>query len=277
MSTSGTQGSATTQEPWADAKEPMIDVINQATKYYGTNYQPYTGQKVADVSNGTQNAWDLTTQRATQGAPDLNAARGMAQSMASGNYLNKNPWLTDTYTNSVINDTAANMANSFATGTAANNDALFARSGAFGGSAHLGKQTADAAALANSVGQMANQYQLARTNAGVQDYQSGLGQMLQAGNLAGTLSQDDWTAANALKGIGTDQAAQQQKLLDSAYQDWSAQMQYPEYNLKSMANLLAQFSGYGTQNTTSPYATSGISNAIGGTTALAGLLSALKG
>ena len=77
---------------------------------------------------------------------------------------------------------------SAAAGTAAQNDALAARQGAYGGSAWAQKQSQDALGLENSVAQMANNYQLQRMNTGAQDYQSGIGQMLQAANLGA----NDW-------------------------------------------------------------------------------------
>lgn len=277
MSGGPTQASNTTSEPWANVKEPMIDVVNQAAQYYSEPYHAYTGQTVADPSAGTAAYNNLTMQRAQNGAPDLNAARGMAGSMASGDYLNSNPWLQNDYTNAVIGQNAQNMANAFATGTAAQNDAMFARSGAFGGSAWQQKQQSDAANLTNQVGQMANNYQLQRTQLGANDYNSGLSNMLQAGQLAGSLSQDDWTAANALRTMGTDQQNQQQKVLDAQKGDWSAQMQYPEYALTKMGNLLSLFSGYGTQSTSgNPYAASPVSTAIGAGLLGTGLYNAFK-
>ena len=61
------------------------------------------------------------------------------------------------FSNQVVGSEAQNMANAFATGTAAQNDSLAARQGAYGGSAWSQKQSADAAGLERNIGQMANQ------------------------------------------------------------------------------------------------------------------------
>jgi hypothetical protein len=206
------------------------------------------GSTIAALSDSGIAAQNGIYQRATLGAPDLNAARGYVTdlstgqfmnsspiannawlgSRASGQGLNSNPWLQNDYTNAVIGANSQNMANAFATGTAANNDAMAARSGVFGGSAHLDKQTRDAAALAQQVGQMANQYQLQRTGLGAQDYQTAQAQALnaaqmqqgaygqdvasrlQGAQLAGQLSQDDYTSMNMLRQQGI-QAQHQDK------------------------------------------------------------------
>jgi hypothetical protein len=275
----------------------MTDLIAQAGQLYGTAYQPYMGSTIAGLSDSTVAAQNGIYQRATLGAPDLNAARGYATDLSQGQFmnanptaqnswmsaqangqnLNSNPWLQNGYTDAVIGDNAGNMASAFASGTAAQNDALAARAGAFGGSAWQQKQTADAGALAQQVGQMANQYQLQRTGLGAQDYQnaqnsalSAAGQQqnaynsdvasrLQGAQLAGQLSQDDYTSLNMLRQQGLDQQAQEQKYLTKAEQDYNSAMNFPQQSLTNYANLLSQFGGFGSSGTTATYG-SGQSN-----------------
>lgn len=293
-STPSVTSSNQTSNPWSGVQQPMLDVLGQASQLYGTAYQPYMGSTIAGLSDSGIAAQNGIYQRATMGAPDLNAARGYAtdlstgsfmnanptaqnswlQAQASGQNLNSNPWLSSQYTNAVIGDNAANMANAFATGTAAQNDALAARNGAFGGSAWQQKQTADAGALAQQVGQMSNQYRLANQQMGVQDYQnaqnsalaaagqnqSAYGQdvasRLQGAQLAGTLSQDDYNSLNMLRQQGIDQQAQEQKYLTKAEQDYNAAQNFPQQNLTNYANLLSQFGGFGSSGTTQMYGSS---------------------
>lgn len=280
-----------TSNPWSGVQQPMLSVIEQAGQLYSTPYQPYLGSTIAGLSDSTIAAQNGIYQRATLGAPDLNAARGYAtdlstgqfmnanptannawlQAQASGQNLNSNPWLQNGYTDAVIGQNAQNMANAFATGTAAQNDALAARAGAFGGSAWQQKQSADAANLAQQVGQMANNYQLQRTNLGAQDYQNAqnsalaaagqnqgaygadVAARLQGAQLGGTLSQDDYQSLQMLRQQGLDQQGQEQKYLDKALQDYNAAQNFPQQSLTNYAQLLSQFGGFGSSGTTATY------------------------
>ena len=118
---------------------------------------------------------------------------------------------------------------------------------------------------------MGNQYRLANQQMGVQDYQQGVGNALsaagqqqgaygadvasrlQGASLAGTLSQDDWTAANAMRQQGMDQSTYQQKLLDDAQGKYNTEMNFPQQSLSNYANLLSQFGGFGSQATQQQY------------------------
>jgi hypothetical protein len=285
------QSSTTKSEPWTELQQPIKDVLGNAQTLYAQNYQPYEGQTIAGPSDSTVAGYGMGYQRATLGAPDLNAARGSTadisggaffgqgptatnswlQGNATGQNLNSNPWLQNDYTNAVIGQNAQNMGNAFATGTAAQNDAAFARGGAYGGSAWQQKQSQDAAGLANQVGQMANNYQLQRTGMGAQDYQnaqgnalqsanlqqgayqSDMGNMLNANSLAGTLSQDDWKAADYLRSMGSQQEGYNQKLLDAQQSSWQQAMNAPYQQMQGYANLLSQFAGTGSTGSTQVY------------------------
>ena len=165
MSGGGSDSSNTTSNPWAGVQDPMLDVIGQAGGLYSQPWQQYGGQRIAGPSDSTVAGQNLAYQRATLGAPDLNAARGYATDLSTGSLmnqgptsqnqwlggtaqgqnLNSNPWLQNDYTDKVIGQNAQNMANAFATGTNATNMANFAQQGAFGGSAYQEKMSADAA------------------------------------------------------------------------------------------------------------------------------------
>jgi hypothetical protein len=321
------QSSTTKSEPWEALKDPILSVLSNAQNLYSQPYQAYQGQTVAGPSDSTVAGYNLGYQRATLGAPDLNAARGSNTDISTGSYLNKgptatnsylgnlangtqsgptaangwlgatangqnlaaNPYLTDQYTNNAINFNANQMGNAFATGTAANNDALAARGGAFGGSAWQQKQTADAAAMAGQVGNMANTYNLNLQNTKSADYQnavqaalaaagqrqsaygmdtsnalnaanmqqgayqSDMANMQNANALAGQLSQDDWKAADYLRSIGAQQEGYQQSLLDSQQKQWQEAMNAPYQQMQAYANTLSQFAGTGSTGQTQMY------------------------
>lgn len=292
-STPAVTSSNQTSNPWSGVQQPMLDVINQAGQLYSQAYSPYMGSTIAGLSDSTIAAQNGIYQRGTLGAPDLNAARGYATDLAMGQFMGANPTANNNFlqyqasgagvganpyvqqnsdwTKQVMADNAANQASGFATGTAALNDALAARAGAFGGSAHLQKQTQDAAALVNSIGQAGNQYNMQRSALGAQDYQQGIanafnaaGQQqsaygadvaarLQGAQLGGQLSQDDYASLNMLRQQGLDQQAQEQKYLDKALADYNAAQNFPQQSLTNYAQLLSQFGGFGSSGTTATY------------------------
>lgn len=255
--------------------DPWKQYIQGVEQYTQTPYQQYGGMQVAPINDIQQQGINLIQDRALNGAPDLNAGRGAAMNIANGAYFNNNPWLSNDYTNQVINDNANVMANAFARGTAAQTDAQFARAGAYGGSAYQDQQAANATGLNNSIGQMANQYQLQRTGMGAQDYQQGVNQMLGAGNLAGSLSQDDWKAGQMLTGAGDAQQQYLQTLLNSSQSAFNQQQQYPAQMLDILRNALqAAGGGQGTSSTqsTQGYNVNPISALLGGGLSIGSLL-----
>ena len=261
---------------------PWSDYVAQGQQLAQRPYDPYTGQRIANL-NGTQLAGlDATIGRAQYGAPDLNSARGQikdtseglylgtnpylgAQSglgqTAAGSYLTANPYLSADANNRVINDTATNMAQAHRLGTAAQTDAAFARQGAFGGSAYDQMVQQNASTLANSVGQMANQARLGQQGlqsqayqaerglmqnaglAGVQDWQAERNNMMGAAPIAGQLAQDDWQSAAALTGAGDALRQHEQSLLNEALAEWTRSQQWPLANLDLFGNVLARASG----------------------------------
>jgi hypothetical protein len=252
-STPSVTSSNQTSNPWSGVQEPMLSVVNQAGQLYSTPYTPYMGSTIAAMSDSGIAAQNGIYQRATLGAPDLNAARGYATDLSTGQFMNQgptsnngylasmangqqagptsqnawlnstanggqigaNPWLSSQYTDAVIGQNAANMGNAMAIGGAAQADANFARGGAYGGSAHQLAQNQNMSTLANQVGQMANTYRLANQQMGVQDYQNAVGAGLSAaGQQQNAYGMDSTNMLNA--------AGQQQNAYNS---DVAARMQ----------------------------------------------------
>ena len=237
-----------TQEGWQNAVTSAGDLFNNS-------YNPYTGPKsgTAPINSDQYRAGDMVYQSAVLGAPDTNAGRGAATDFANGMYLGSNPWLSDQYTNHAIQSNADAMAQSYATGTAAQRDASAARAGAYGGSGWQQAQDAGAAGLAKQVGDMANNYQLQHQNAGAADWQQGLGQMLQGAQLGMGGQALDLNAANALQNWGQFQQDNTNKLMGINEQSWNEANNYSQTQLQNYLNMLSQASGgQGTQTTSGP-------------------------
>jgi hypothetical protein len=200
-----------------------------------------------------------------------------------------NPYTSDEYTNQMIANTAQEMAQGFATGTAAQNDAAAAMSGAFGGSAYQQKQAGDAAALSKQIGNMAastlqqqqqykgnmynadyantlqalgmgsgmyNQDVANQLNANAQAagmWNSDINNILSGAGLAGQLSQEDYTSMRGLMDAGNNWNTYYQKLLDAANQQWNTQNQYDAAMNEYLGSVLGRASGsWGQTASTSP-------------------------
>jgi hypothetical protein len=259
------QGPVTTNQSgvpsWLEG--PYRDYLAQLQKQTSQPFSPYTGQGVADLTQPSLQGVERAQQRALQGAPDLNMARGMTQEVMGGKYLD-NPYLNNNYTNAVIGDNASQMSRSFAEGSAAQNDAAFNRAGAYGGSGWANKQSSDAEGLSRQIGAMANQYQLGRTTLGAGDYRSGVGQILSAGQLAGNLSQDDWTGIDALGRAGNTLQNNQQAKNDFAYQQYIREQGWPIDMLKIYGSVLGGIGNTFGTSTQQGAPESPLGNALGG-------------
>jgi hypothetical protein len=250
---SQTSNSVAEFKPPGYTQQGWQDYLTGAQQLSQRPYQQYMGQKVAGINGQQYQAQQFGTDRALYGAPDLNAGRGAATDVASGMYFNNSPWTNAAYTNNVIQDNANTMTNAFNHTTQPQTAAAYALGGAYGGSNYNQAQAANESALQNQIGQMANQYQLQNAQMGNSNYNQGIGQMLQAGQLGGQLSQDDWTAAQALMGYGNQNQQYAQNLMNSNYQDWQNMVNYPSQQLQQYGNALSQASGQGGQSATTTY------------------------
>ena len=245
---------------WEQFVKQAADLTSQAPTQY-------MGQTVAGMSPMTQSALDMTNQWAQNSTPDVLAGRGAITNFAAGNMVGTNPYLSSQYSDKVIADNAENMASAYSQGTAATRAAQANMQGAFGGSGYNQAQSMDAANLAKSTGQMANQMRLSQQQLGAADYQQGLQQQLAAAGLAPQLQNMDLQASQALAGAGQAQTGYQQQLLDSLYQNWQQAQNAPYANLDAMRNALAAASGGVAGGSTQTGTSSG-----GGLSPLAGLL-----
>lgn len=275
MGSSGSQTSNSVSEfkPPGYTQQGWQDYLSGAAQLSQQPQQTFMGQSTAGINGQQYQAQQFGTDRALYGAPDLNAGRGAATDIASGMYFNNSPWTNKSYTDNVIADNANTMTNAFNKTTQPQTASAYALGGAYGGSNYNQAQAANQGVLQNSIGTMANQYQLQNAQMGNSNYQQGIGQMLQAGQLGGQLSQDDWTAAQALMGYGNQNQAYTQKLLDQQKSDWQNMVNYPGQMLDMYGNALSRAStGQGQQSSTQyGPSTNGLSGLLGAGTAAYGM------
>lgn len=271
---SGGGNSTQTQkfEPPGYTTDTWQQYLDQAANTFSQPYQQYQGMQIAPQGQDTGLSQEMVRDSALYGAPDTNTARGAVSQIAGGQFFGLSPWTDSKYTNNVINQNAQNMGNAAAIGQNAQDDAMFARNGAYGGSAWQQKQGQNSMALNNAVGQMANNYQLQNAQMGNSNYNQGVQQMLQAAQLGYGGQGLDMQAASALNSSGNQQNQYLQSLLGNQQQDFNQQQQFPYQNLQAMLQALSGASGnYGT-TTSNPYA--GSANPWTTGAGIAGLLGA---
>lgn len=330
MSLGGGGQQTTTQEfkPPSWAAQYYPEYVQSGIKISQTPYVQSGLPTVAPINDYQNTAMQLAYDRALYGAPDINAARGAAMNAAQGNYANpyagniggiasgqaynpwaegvyglagqSNPYTSDEYTNQMIGNTAQEMAQGFATGTAAQNDAAAAMSGAFGGSAYQQKQAGDAAALSKQIGNMAastlqqqqqykgqmynqdysntlqslglgssmyNQDVANQLNANAQAagmWNSDISNILSGAGLSGQLSQDDYRSMQGLMDAGNNWNSYYQKLMDAANQQWNTQNQYDAAMNEYLGSVLGRASGsWGSTATTDPNGNNPLAGLLG--------------
>jgi hypothetical protein len=96
---------------------------------------------------------NMAADRGLNGDPYGNQSRQLGMQTMNGDFLHSNPYL-----DLQIDDTAHNMTTVFQNGTAAQNDAMFNRAGAFGGGSWQNKQSQDAMGLASPLDRWATKH-----------------------------------------------------------------------------------------------------------------------
>ncbi len=281
------------------------------------NYANPWAQNVSGIASGQaynpamEGYYNLTQSGANPYAEQMNAALGGYANLAQ---IGANPYTSPEYVNDLIARQANTMAQGFAAGTAAQNDAAAAMAGAYGGTGHQQKQTADASALAQQIGNMASQtlaqqqqyagnmwnqdfantmsalggYSQQALNAGNmwnQDFanqmaalggysqaymgdvanqlqanaqgggmwNSDIGNILSGAGLAGSLSQQDFTAYQGLMNAGNTWNSYYQQLLDGLNKQWDTQNQYDANMNEYLGSVLGRASGsWGSTASTQP-------------------------
>ncbi len=278
----GSGGSSSTQQftPPSWAAQEWPGYLNQAKTLSQQPFQQYGGQTIAGLTPEQTSGLNLTSQTAMNSSPDVLAGRQNLTDTASGNYLNSNPYVGNQYTDAVIGQNAGNMAAAYRIGTGAQTDAAFGQQGAFGGSAYDQMLQANQLGLGNAVGQMANQYQMQRTNLGAQDYQQERNNMMQASGQAPAMQNMDLQAGQTLTGVGDVYRSYNQDLLNQGLQNFNQQQLYPYQQNDYLGSALARSSGnvaggY-SSTTTQPYQASPYASLLGLGALGYGAYSALK-
>ncbi len=249
----GKQKTTQKMEPWKGVQPFLTSYLNNAWQIASQPYEAFQGQRIAGLSPEQQMGMNMTTSRALNGSPVMNAAQANLTDALSGRYMSpdSNPWLKRNV------DTALGQA-----GSAINSQ--FNRPGAFGSSAHEG-------VMANQFGNIASQMY-------GQNYDQERTRQMQANMFAPQAAAADYADAQALMGVGNINREMTQSLIDQDYADWQEAQQYPYMQSDFMKNAVLAGQGAGSSSTSKTSGgSSGLANALGYGAAGYGLANSILG
>ncbi len=229
--------------------EKAWNVSNQA-------YQPYQGQRVADLTGEQFMGAGMQSAQALNGFQGQNEANNNYQAMMRGDYLmpESNPFLQAN-----VNKAMGDITSNYRSGTKPQLDAAMSRSGAFGGSAWMQGVNNNERALADSLGAAANQFY-------GQNYMNERANQMQGLGMMGAMQNLGYTDASKLANAGQAFQGYQQQLLDTQYGDWQEAQNYAPKMLDVFGNAMARTMGGGGSTSSQSKAPGGsnFANALGG-------------
>lgn len=296
MSGGGSKNTTTTVKPDPDIKRRFLDLYSQAQQLTGQPFQPYTGQRFADLtpnqnasiaqlesnagllSGGLGSAYSALQAGLNPSVRDVTAQP--ITSLDTASFLNP-------YTDSVVNAGLSDLDRARQIALMNGEDNAIS-AGAFGGSRQgvadsltneaFAKQAADLSANLRSQGFTQAQdiaSQLAQTNANqalqVQQLNQAadLNRTQLSNNVAGSLVDLGLGGAGLLGQAGGVQQQQQQQALDFAYQQFLAQQQYPYQGIELLDSILSGVPQSNTSTTAQPGGSAAagfLGGALGGAT-----------
>lgn len=269
----GSQTTTQTMPPWLqDAGQGFLGAASQVAQL---PFQPYTGQRVADLSPLQQGAIQGIGNLAS-GLPSMGSAESMLNQTLQGGFSNpyagqrvssgSNPYMGfGPQFNNVLQSGAQDITDAYNRGTSADTTRMFNLAGAFGGSANQQAIANNERELGRTLnnytsGMMNDQY-----NRSGQLAESGLGRDLNAQQFNSTLGSNAYEnernrqmgAVGASTGLygaygqglnnalnaGNVERGQQQDLLNSQYGDFQRWLDYPQQQLGIYGNALGSVLG----------------------------------
>ncbi|MBN9219539.1 MAG: hypothetical protein J0I79_16460 [Mesorhizobium sp.] len=220
----------TTTTPWSGVQPYLTDSLQQAQNLYQSGAGYYPTSTVAPLSSQTQQALDLTQQRALNGSPLQSAAQGNATNTLNGAYLNSNPGLQG-----AIDAATQGLVRNYQTATLPGIQGSFSKSGRYGSGAMQG---AVSDAQNNLAGQIGNISQ----NLAYQNYGDERNRQVQTSALAPQLAGMDFSNLQALTGVGQTYDTQNQAQLTDLVNRYNYQ------NGGALDDYIARLNGTGATN-----------------------------
>ncbi len=247
---------STTSGPPDWAVPYFQNFLNKGAAVSELPYQPYTGQRNADMNAYQVGGLNAQANRALQGSP-VNAAAGQnLTDTLSGKYLSDgNPYLT-----SQIDQAQGDVLRGYNNTVIPRLDALNARSGSFGNAGLQQYEQNTQNDLVNSLGKIS-------TDMRYQNYGDERNRQMQGISQAPSIANQDYVDAGALAAAGDPFQKYQLALLDTQYGNFTEAWDYPKQQLATLGTTLG--AGYG--NTTTGPAPNKTAGTLGGAAAGASL------
>jgi hypothetical protein len=254
---------STTNAPLPWMEQYMRDFAGRSQQVANTPYQQAPGTYAAPNSM-LQNGWQAVANRATQGTPEMSAARTQMTNTINGGFVNNNPYLQQNIDNAQGDLTRSyNMVNKPAW------DKTMQNSGSFGNTGVAEYAQNDRNDLMKNLGRISTDM---RSNA----YNTERGYQQQAMGMAPQFAQNDYMDSAQLLNAGA-----QQQTFNNGYQAQQNQFfqdarNYPQQQLQNYGSNLGISNTGGTTSQSTPNP-SMLSQIAGGAATGVGLYNGLFG
>ena len=256
---SNTTSKTTTELPsWA--QPAAQDLLARGENLSRQPMPVYDGLRTANLNGMQTDAMRIASDRARNGSAVVNAGNQNVQDTLNGKYLSAgNPYL-----GAAIDRASGDVMRNYQ-GAVGNNDAMMARSGAFGGSAWQQAQEGAQRQLATGLTDVSTQMHMA-------DYGQERQNQMAAQQQALAYGQQPYLDAQALNQAGATQYGYDQQKATDAMDLYNEHAQAPYKSLDVLANTIrGAVGGGGTVSSVGP-GSNQYAQAAGGVAALAGLL-----
>jgi hypothetical protein len=235
-----TQQSSSQNDPWKPAQPYIKDYLGQAKGQFNKPFQFNDGDQIAPFSPEQQLGLSMTTNRAINGSPVMNAAQQNAYGTLNGSFMSpdSNPWL-QANVGQAMDDVTGRINSQF------NNNN-------FGGTAH--QET-----LGRNLGEVGSNMYGA-------NYDAERSRQMQTMGMAPQMAAADYQDATALLGVGDARQGLAQRYLDQSSGLFNQNNGYGQQQLDAYGNAVRTGLGAGSQTTQTspnPNQSSGTANLIG--------------
>lgn len=235
-----TQTSTSQNTPWEGAQPYITNYLSRAKTQSNTPFQFNDGDQIAPFSPEQQLGLGMTTNRAINGSPVMNAAQQNAYGTLNGDFMspNSNPWL-QANVGQAMDDVTGRINSQF------NNNN-------FGGTAH--QET-----LGRNLGEVGSRMY-------GDNYNSERARQMQTMSMAPQMAAADYQDATALLGVGDARQGLAQQYLNQANGLFNQNNNYNQTQLDAYGNAVRTGLGAGSTTTSTspnPNQGSGTANLIG--------------
>lgn len=247
--------------PWMEGY--LRDAAARAQQVANTPYKQAPGT-YAGPNNLLQSGWQAVANRATQGTPEMSAARTQLTNTINGGYVNSNPYLSQN-----IADAQGDLTRSYNMVNKPAWDKAMQGSGSFGNTGVMEAASYDRDNLQRNLARISTDMRGA-------NYTQERGMQQQAIGMAPQFAQNDYMDTNQLLNVGAQQQTFQDGYQAQQNQFFQDARNYPQQQLQNYgANLgISNTGGVSSQSTPNP---STLSKIVGGAATGVGLYNGLFG